>query len=502
MHRRLIIVLGDQLDARAGVLEGFDPERDAVVMTEAREEASYLGQHKKRLILFFAAMRHFADDLRARGWRVHYHALDGERPAETLAEGAARHAAEEVHVTLPGDWRVLSALRARFPGLVVHADRHFLSEPEAFAAFAEGRRRLVLEDFYRMMRRRTGWLMAGERPIGGQWNLDRENRKSFGRDGPGPTPGRPESRPDSVTKAVMRMVERKFPEAPGSTAGFAEPVTRRAALAHLDDFVARRLPCFGDYQDAIATGHATLWHSRLSAALNLKLLDPREVCCRAIEAWEAGHAPLNAVEGFVRQILGWREFVRGVYWTEMPGYAARNALGAEADLPGWFWTSETEMACLRDGLGQLLDQAYAHHIQRLMVMGLFAMLWGAHPYRVHEWHLAMYLDAVDWVSLPNVLGMSQHADGGLVGTKPYAASGAYISRMSDCCRGCRFDPRQATGPRACPFTTLYWDFLDRHAERLRANRRMAMQMRNLARKPAEELGAIRDEAERLRRRLG
>jgi deoxyribodipyrimidine photolyase-related protein len=304
-----------------------------------------------------------------------------------------------------------------------------------------------------------------------------------------------------MTEAVMKMVEREFPDAPGSTAGFAEPVTRRAALAHLRDFIDHRLPLFGDYQDAIASGHPTLWHSRLSACLNLKLLDPREVCGAAIEAWEAGRAPINAVEGFVRQILGWREFVRGVYFTEMPDYARRNALDAEEALPAFYWTGGTDMACLADGCGQLVEHAYAHHIQRLMVMGLFALLWGAHPYRVHDWHMEMYLDAVDWVSLPNVLGMSQHADGGLVGTKPYAASGAYIDRMSDCCARCRYDPRKAAGEDACPFTTLYWSFLDRHAGRFRGNRRMALQIRNLERK-ADELPAIRQAEASLRKAIG
>ena len=501
MHRRLILVLGDQLDRDAAFLDGVDPDRDAVVMTEAREEATHVRAHKKRLTAFFAAMRHFAEELRGRGWTVHYHRLDGNDPAGTIAEGAARHAAERVEVTQPGDWRVQESLKAALPGLMIHEDRHFLSSPEDFARFVEGRKRVILEDFYRMMRKRTGWLMEGDAPAGGQWNFDQDNRKSFGKAGPGLTPGRPESRPDAITAEVMEMVERLFPDAPGSTEGFSEPVTRRAALAHLRDFVDHRLPRFGDYQDAIATGHPTLWHSRLSVPLNLKLLDPREVIAAAVEAYDRGRAPLNAVEGFVRQILGWREFIRGVYWTRMPDYAEMNALGAEAELPEFYYTGETDMACLRDALGQVRDHAYSHHIQRLMVSGLFAMLWGAHPRRVHEWHLATHMDAVDWVSLPNVLGMSQHGDGGVVGTKPYAASGAYISRMSDCCAGCRYDPKQATGPKACPVTALYWEFLDRHAARFRGNRRMAMQMKNLDRKQGQ-MPEIRREAEAVRRRNG
>lgn len=500
MIRRLVVVLGDQLDAQSAAFDGFDPGQDAVVMVEAVEEATYLPQAKKRLVLFFSAMRHFADTLRARGWTVHYHGLDGPAPAPTLADGIARHEAGARVVVEPGDWRVRAALAARFPGLEVRADRHFLVTGAEFAAMTAGRKRFILEDFYRRMRKRTGWLMAGEEPVGGVWNLDAENRRGFGARGPGLVPRRPEFAPDAVTRGVMAMVEARFPDAPGSTQGFAEPVTRADALAALAAFVADRLGRFGDHQDAMAGGHNTLWHSRLSAALNLKLLDPREVCLAALDAYEAGAAPLNAVEGFVRQILGWREYIRAVYWAEMPGYGARNSLGAEAELPRFYWTGQTEMACLADGLTLLLRDGYAHHIQRLMVMGLFAMLWGAHPMRVHDWHMGLYLDAVDWVSLPNVLGMSQHGDGGQVGTKPYAASGAYISRQGDYCGGCRYDPKVAAGPRACPFTTLYWDFLDRHAGRLRANQRMAMQMKALARR--DDLPAIRAAAEDLRARLG
>jgi deoxyribodipyrimidine photolyase-related protein len=502
--RTLVVVLGDQLDASSAALDGFDPARDAILMTEAAEEASYVRQHKKRLVLFFAAMRHFAESQRALGRRVIYRRLDDEGAAPTLADSLRRALAEEaperVVVVLPGDHRVAAALRAACPALEVVEDRHFLSTPEDWARLAAGRKRFILEDFYRAMRRRTGWLMEGAEPAGGAWNFDRDNRRAFGPEGPGFTPGRPSSAPDDITRAVMRMVEARFPDAPGATAGFAEPVTRAEALRHLDDFIDRRLSGFGDFQDALATGQSTLWHSRLSAALNLKLLSPREVCEAAIRAYAEGHAPLNAVEGFVRQILGWREFTRGVYHAFGPEYLDRNALGAEAALPGSFWTGETDMACLADAGRQLLAEGYAHHIQRLMVLGLYAMLWGARPREVHDWHMAMYLDAIDWVSAPNVIGMSQHADGGVMGTKPYCASGAYIDRMSDHCRGCRYDPRQATGPKACPFTTLYWDFLDRHAARFRPNMRMKMQLANLDRKTPAERAAVARAAEALRAR--
>ena len=507
--RTLRLVLGDQLDARSALFDDFDPAQDALLMTEAAEEASYVAQHKKRLVLFFSAMRHFAEEQRAAGRAVLYNRLEQDDAPQTLADGLTRAVEQfrpaRVLVVLPGDYRVTQALQAQCARLgaplEIIEDRHFLTQPADFSALRAGRKRFILEDFYRAQRKRTGWLMNGDAPEGGQWNFDKDNRKPFGREGPGLVPARLTFEPDAITKDVMKLVQKRFADAPGSLKGFDEPVTAAQACTALEDFVDHRLGAFGDYQDAIAAGQVTLYHSRISAVMNLKLLDPRAACLAVIAAWEEVRAPLNAVEGFVRQILGWREFVRGVYWTMMPDYAARNALGAELEVPDFYWTGETEMACLADALGGLVETGYAHHIQRLMVMGLFLMLLGARPYRVHEWHMSMYLDAVDWVSLPNVLGMSQHGDDGVVGTKPYAASGAYIDRMSDCCRGCRYDPKRASGEGACPFTALYWDFLARHRERFASNQRMAMQMRNLGRKDEAELVEIRRAAAAVRSAL-
>ncbi|MEO1331238.1 MAG: cryptochrome/photolyase family protein [Pseudomonadota bacterium] len=504
--RRLCLVLGDQLDANSAIFDAFDSDQDVLLMCEAGEEASYIAQHKRRLVMFFAAMRHFAAEQAQAGRPVIYHRLDHENPPESLGAGLTQAVKalkpEAAIVVAPGDWRVrgqlIGAAEKAGARLETIEDRHFLSTPEAFAEMRKGRKRFILEDFYRAERKRTGWLMDGEGPVGGAWNFDKQNRKSFGRDGPGLIPKRKTFTPDAITMEVLAMVSNRFGNAPGSLDGFEEPVTRTDALAALDDFIDNRLVDYGDYQDAIAIGRVTLYHARISAVMNLKLISPEEACARAIKAYEKGAAPLNAVEGFVRQILGWREFVRGIYFTMMPDYADRNALDADRDVPEWFWTGETEMACLADALGGLVRTGYAHHIQRLMVMGLYQLLLGAHPYKVHEWHMSMYLDAIDWVSLPNVLGMSQHGDGGVVGTKPYAASGSYIDRMSDCCRECRFDPKQATGDKACPFTTLYWDFLDRHGARFRSNRRMALQMSNLDRKDADEMKAIRKVAAALR----
>jgi deoxyribodipyrimidine photolyase-related protein len=301
---------------------------------------------------------------------------------------------------------------------------------------------------------------------------------------------------------VLTLVATRFQNHPGSLDQFDWPVTPDDARDALDDFLEHRLVNFGRYQDAMWTGEPWLWHSRLSQAMNMKLLDPRDVVAGAERAWRMGKVPLEAAEGFIRQIIGWREYVRGIYWHFMPKYIDRNALGATAKLPSFYWSAETEMNCLRDAVGQTLTFGYAHHIQRLMVTGLFAMLFGVDPKEVHRWYLAVYVDAVEWVELPNTLGMSQFADGGVMASKPYCATGAYIDRMSNACKGCRFDPKKATGPDACPFTTLYWDFLARHQKLLATNQRMTMQLKNLTRKDKSEMQAIRRQADDLRNALG
>jgi deoxyribodipyrimidine photolyase-related protein len=358
-----------------------------------------------------------------------------------------------------------------------------------------------MEFFYREMRRRTGVLMEGDQPVGGQWNYDADNREAFDRDGPGLLPAPRSFAPDALTHEVLDEVNRRFAAHPGDLAAFDWPVTAAQAREALEDFIAHRLADFGRYQDALWEGEPWLYHSRLSAAMNLKLLDPREVVTAAEQAWREGRAPLAAAEGFIRQILGWREYVRGVYWSFMPGYVDRNALEATAPLPDFYWTGDTEWACLRDALGQTLRLGYAHHIQRLMVTGLFGLMLGVDPRRMHEWYLAVYVDAVEWVELPNTLGMSQYADGGVMASKPYVATGKYLQRMGNHCSRCRCDPGQSTGPSACPFTTLYWDFLLRHEPRLRGNPRLTMQLRNLTRLNADKRAAIQEQAEALRQRL-
>jgi deoxyribodipyrimidine photolyase-related protein len=505
--RRLVLVLGDQLDAQASAFDGFDPAQDAVWMAEVAEESTHIVSGQPRIALFLSAMRHFAETLKQLGRPLHYTRLDdadnrGSLAAQ-LAHDLARLQPRELMLTAPGDWRVLRALQAtaREAGLPleIRDDRHFYATVRDFTAHTKGRKSLRMEYFYREQRRRHGVLMDGDEPAGGRWNYDSDNRQPFGPDGPGFLPQPPRFEPDVITQEVLALVRTRFASHPGSPATFAWPVTRAQALQALQAFISERLPHFGPWQDAIWPGEPWLYHAQLSAALNLKLLNPREVVAAAEAAWRAGQVPLASAEGFIRQILGWREYVRGIYWTQMPAYLEYNALDAHQPLPAWYWDGRTDLACLRDAITQTLQHGYAHHIQRLMVTGLYALLLGVAPKEVHAWYLGVYVDAVEWVELPNTLGMSQHADGGLMASKPYIASGKYIERMSPLCRSCPYDPAQRTGEQACPITTLYWDFLLRHENRLAANPRTALQVRNLARLDAIERRAVQERAAAIRR---
>lgn len=505
--RRLAIVFGDQLDLQSPALRELDKRTDAVFMAEADGEANYVWSAKMRIAVFFSAMRHFAETLRTEGYRLIYEALEADTPERSFSDvlGATldRLQPKEVVMVEPGEWRVLRGMekvaKARSLPLKVYPDPHFLCPIEDFRSWAEGRKSIRLEFFYREMRRRHEVLLddSGE-PVGGKWNFDSENRGTFGKEGPGRLPKPPAFAPDAITRDVIELVNDRFGKHPGDCRSFAWPVTRSDALKALEAFVEERLPLFGDFQDAIWEGEPYLYHSLLSAALNLKLLRPLEVIQAAEKAWKEGGAPLNAVEGFIRQILGWREYVRGIYWWKMPGYLKQNHLGAEEALPDFYWNGDTPLACLSDAIHSTLENGYAHHIQRLMVTGLYALLLGVRPDAVHGWYLAVYVDAVEWVELPNTLGMSQFADGGLMASKPYAATGKYIQRMGNHCARCPKDPAKATGSNACPFTTLYWDFLLRHEATLSKNPRMSLQVRNLKRLSDERKAAIREAAQAVR----
>lgn len=476
---RLILILGDQLTPDITSLRNADPTRDIVLMAEVTQEATYVRHHKKKIAFLFSAMRHFAVELREKGWTVDYVCLNQSANTGSLTgevqRALARHKLSDVVVTEPGEWRLRTDLenweKALGCDLRIMPDERFLASQAEFLAWASGRKQLRMEYFYREMRRKTWLLMDKEgKPVGGKWNFDSDNRKPAEDDLFLPQP--PQFAPDTITQDVLDLVAARFPDHIGDLKPFWFAVTREDAEQAREAFIADCLPSFGDYQDAMLTGQRYLYHSVLSHYINCGLLDALDVCQRAAKAYEQGHAPINAVEGFIRQIIGWREYVRGIYWMHMPDYADKNYFAADLSLPAFYWTGETDMHCLAEAITQTKEEAYAHHIQRLMITGNFAMLAGVAPAEVHEWYLAVYADAYEWVELPNVIGMSQFADGGLLGSKPYASSGSYINKMSNYCSSCRYDVKKKTGDGACPFNALYWDFLARNEDKLGQNPRL------------------------------
>jgi deoxyribodipyrimidine photolyase-related protein len=498
---RLLFILGDQLTHDVATLADVNPETDIVLMVEVAEETTYVRHHKQKITLILSAMRHFAGELRAKGIRVEYVMLDD--PANTgsftgeLIRAASRHQPDTVILTEASEWRVLEMMKnwretLDCPVEIREDDRFFVSH-DRFARWAEGRKALRMEFFYREMRRETGLLMKEDQPVGGQWNFDHDNRKSLPKGIA--SPHRLRFLPDAITLEVMALVAERFKDHFGDLEAFGWPVTRGEALAALDHFIVECLPGFGDYQDAMQSDNPFLFHALISPCLNIGLLTPREVCDRAQAAWKSGKAPLNAVEGFIRQVLGWREYIRGIYWHHMPGYAQTNVLGAKRPLPWFYWSGETSLNCISEVVKDTHRYAYAHHIQRLMVTGNFALLAGIHPKAIEDWYLAVYADAFDWVELPNVHGMVMFADGGLLASKPYAASGAYIDRMSDYCDRCKYDPKIRIGPKACPFNLLYWNFMIENREALVKNPRMAMPYRTLDAMADERKNQVQREAQ-------
>ncbi len=496
----LIPVLGDQLTPNIASLKGADPKTSVILMMEVDEETTYVRHHKAKIAFILSAMRHHAERLRTLGWTVDYVKLDDAHNAGSftgeVARAVERYSPTMIRITEPGEWRVRAAIDGwadKFDcGVEICEDDRFVCSHAEFGAWVEGRKQLRMEYFYRDMRRKTGLLMNADKPEAGQWNFDADNRKPAQTDLLMPRPTA--VRPDAITREVIAMVGTRFADHPGSLEHFAFAVTHQDTLRAQRHFLKSALPDFGNYQDAMLTDEPYLWHAVLSPYINTGLLDPLDLCRQVEVEYRAGRVPLNSAEGFIRQIIGWREYVRGIYWNEGPDYVRRNFLNAKRDLPAFYWTGETDMHCLSQAIGQTLDHAYAHHIQRLMVTGNFALLIGADPHQVHEWYLEVYADAYEWVELPNTLGMSQFADGGLLGSKPYASSGAYIDRMSDYCRPCRYDVKQRVGPDACPFNALYWDFMARNRGKLGDNPRLAMPYRNWDRMDEATQDSLRKQA--------
>ncbi|SDX42402.1 cryptochrome/photolyase family protein [Roseicitreum antarcticum] len=503
MVTRLILILGDQLTDTIAALRAADKDRDVVVMAEVWAEATYVPHHPKKIAFVLSAMRKFASRLRDAGWTVAYTRLDDADNAGSIAAELLRRAdatgAKDVIATQPGEWRLIAELDALPLKVTQLPDDRFIATNAEFAKWAEGRKTLRMEYFYREMRRKTGLLMDGDQPAGGQWNFDHDNRKPAKGGLFGKAPLRHD--PDDVTAAVLDLVADRFGDNFGSLRPFWFATDRRGALAALDHFITHALPEFGAFQDAMLADDRFLNHAVIGLYLNIGLLLPLEVCEAVAKAYARGEAPLNSAEGFIRQIIGWREFVRGIYFLEGPDYASRNALGHDRALPALYWGAETRMNCLSHAVAQTREEAYAHHIQRLMVTGNFALLAGIDPGAVHEWYLAVYADAFEWVEAPNTVGMSQFADGGVVGSKPYVSSGAYIDRMSDYCGGCAYKVKEKTGPDACPFNLLYWHFLLRHRARFEGNPRMGQMYRTWDKMDAGRRKAVLSDADSFLNRL-
>lgn len=504
--RSLYLVLGDQLTFDSSFFKEFDPSKDSIWMAEVKEESTHVWTHKARIVMFLSAMRHFKEELETKGIPLSYTEMTSKSPPTSLNLELSKFLKStkcaSVKVRKPGEHRVEALLikAASENGLVleIFEDDHFLSSIADFNLYAKDRKQMRMEYFYREMRKKYKILCDDDEPEGGEWNYDSENRKSFSKDGPGLIPAPIAFPPDKITKQVIKLVNEVFKDHPGDLVSFDWPVTSSQAEETLKDFLDNRLALFGDYEDAMWMDQPYLYHSRLSVVMNLHILHPLKVISQAEKYFKSGKAPLAAVEGFIRQILGWREYVRGIYWLYMPQYLERNTLNADHDLPAFFWTANTDLNCLNQAIGQTLKHGYAHHIQRLMVTGLFCLLYGVKPKQVHEWYLAVYVDAVEWVELPNSLGMSQYADGGIMASKPYIASGKYIDRMGNYCKKCKYDPAKSVGEDACPFTTMYWDFLMRHEKTLTSNPRMGMQVRNLKRLSDDTKEDIKSQANEFR----
>ena len=497
--KSLVLILGDQLDLNGAALRAFDLKTDQIVMIESIPEAQYVWSHKAKIALFLSAMRHFAIELKELNYPLTYIQSSPLSIVETLKEKIIQEQITNLICVEPGEWRLKQQIeelaRELSITLEMREDDHFYCSHQEFITWSAGKKELRLEYFYRLMRKTHNILVDSEgNPEGGQWNFDKDNRKPYSKKGPGIIEAPILFEPDKVTKEVLKFVSTTYSSHPGALEDFRWPVTRAQALEALDYFVEFRLRNFGVYEDAMWTDTPFGWHSILSSSLNLKLLNPREVIAAVLQGWKKYSLDLSTVEGFIRQILGWREFVRGMYYLDMPKMAQDNYYDHQSPLPKWYWTGQTNMACMKDAIGQTLQYGYAHHIQRLMVTGNFALLAEILPSEVCDWYLAIYVDAIEWVELPNTAGMALFANGGRFTSKPYIASGAYIKRMSNYCDSCKYKPEVRFGENACPVTTLYWHFLIKHRNQFESSPRTRLMTANLKRISDEDQGLIEEHA--------
>ncbi|MCC6549958.1 MAG: cryptochrome/photolyase family protein [Ignavibacteriaceae bacterium] len=500
----LRLLLGDQLNYEH---PWFNKPDDNVIYTlmEMRQETDYVRHHAQKILGFFAAMRQFDRWLRKKGHRTHYLSIDDPNNRQELRKNLAflikLYKITEAEYLEPDEYRLDKLLSSLSKPLGIPVtmltSEHFFTTREELSEFFAGKKTYLMESFYRYMRRKHYVLMEGEEPVGGEWNFDKENRSALPKDYKKVAPLVFEKDLTRLWSTVTFSGVESF--------GFANydrfhwPASREESLALLDFFLEYLLPHFGKFQDAMSERDWSLFHSRLSFALNTKMLSPDEVVHKTAAYWKAHkkRIPLPAVEGFIRQILGWREYMRGVYWAQMPEYKKMNYFNHKEVLPAFYWTGETRMHCLSVTIQQSLQHAYAHHIQRLMITGNFALLAGIHPDKVDEWYLGIYIDAVEWVEMPNTRGMSQFADGGLVATKPYVSSGQYIGRMSNYCQSCFYNKNVKYGEKACPFNSLYWHFHARHRQKLEKNPRIGMIYKTFDKMEMSERSSILSHADKI-----
>ena len=495
------LILGDQLNEKH---VWFTKLNDNVcyVMFEMRQETDYVKHHIQKVVAFFTAMRSFATKLEKDGHNILYYTISDPDNTQDLQKNIEKainlFSAKRFAYQLPDEYRLDEQLKRIASQLEVptktYDTEHFLTSRDELKTFYEGKKSLVMEFFYRYMRKKHQYLMINGQPEGGSWNYDKFNRNTW-KGGNIPPPFKPDA---TLAKEIYPQIKAAGITTIGTFKDdeFLFATTRNASLAQLDYFCEHLLQDFGTYQDAMHQDETNLFHARISFSLNVKLIDPAEVIEHAIAAFRknSNRISLSQIEGFVRQILGWREYIRGLYWKEMPQYKKKNELNNFGKLPNFYWTGETKMNCLKTSIENSLDHAYAHHIQRLMITGNFALLLQTNPDEVDNWYLGIYADAVEWVQLPNTRGMSQYADGGILATKPYVSSGSYVNKMSNYCKECSYDKKQRTGESSCPFNSLYWNFLDDKREELRGNNRMGMMYNLLGKINAEELAQIKERA--------
>ncbi|AOS95980.1 Deoxyribodipyrimidine photo-lyase-related protein [Microbulbifer aggregans] len=501
----LRLILGDQLNHKHSWYKNDDDDT-LYFIAEMRQETDYVKHHVQKVVAFFEAMEAFAEWLREQGKKVVHYKLDGKNNTQKLGTNIAalieERGIEKLEYQLPDEYRLDQQLKQLKDDLSIECEafdtEHFLTSRDELAEFFEGKKSLLMESFYRHMRKRHNVLMTENgKPQGGKWNFDQSNRNKW--------KGQPKIPHEKGFRKDVRKTLKRIKAAGVEIFGnidpenFNWPTSRSDSLKVLRHFCEHLLVHFGDYQDAMDPEETYLFHSRLSFAMNSKLLHPMEVIEAVIDYWEDKKSTIsiNEVEGFVRQILGWREYMRGIYWKEMPSYARCNRLDNQRDLPDFYWTAETKMNCLHHAIKNSLDHAYAHHIQRLMITGNFALLLGVHPDQVDAWYLGIYIDAIEWVEITNTRGMSQFADGGLVATKPYVSSGSYIHKMSNYCEGCRYNVKEKTGEDACPFNSLYWNFLAEKRQYFEGNQRMGMMLSTLSRMDKDDLAELRKRARKV-----